>query len=134
MSNEHLSEKISVNVNSSVLSSIDLLIDHGYYSNRSDFFNQALRESLNRHSSTIDRIASQNSNRKCEWFLGVYGIARSEIEEKYKNGEHCSIYGYGVLTIADDIPEEMLFSVVEKITIKGKVYASESIKKHYNLK
>ncbi len=58
---ENLSEKVSVNVNTSVLSSTDLLVDHGYYSNRSDFINQALRTALDRQESTIDRIISQNS-------------------------------------------------------------------------
>lgn len=33
MPQENFSEKVSVNVNSSVLSSIDLLVDHGYFSN-----------------------------------------------------------------------------------------------------
>ena len=37
MSNESFSEKVSVNINTSTLSSIDLLVDNGYYSNRSDF-------------------------------------------------------------------------------------------------
>ena len=39
MANETYSEKVSVNINSSTLSSIDLLVDYGYYSNRSDFIN-----------------------------------------------------------------------------------------------
>ena len=56
MSNESFSEKVSVNINTSTLSSIDLLVDNGYYSNRSDFINQALREGLQKHQNTIDRI------------------------------------------------------------------------------
>lgn len=42
MTNEQLSEKTSVNINTATLSSIDILVDNGYYSNRSDFINQAL--------------------------------------------------------------------------------------------
>ncbi len=43
MANENYSEKVSVNINTSTLSNIDIPVDKGYYSNRSDFINQALR-------------------------------------------------------------------------------------------
>ena len=56
MANENFSEKVSVNINTSTLSNIDLLVDNGYYSNRSDFINQALREGLQKHQKTLDRI------------------------------------------------------------------------------
>ena len=60
MGNDNYSEKVSVNMNSSTLSSIDLLVDNGYYSNRSDFINQAVRTALQQHQSTIDRIVDAN--------------------------------------------------------------------------
>ena len=61
MSSESFSEKVSVNINTSTLSSIDLLVDNGYYSNRSDFINQSLRESLQKHQKTIDRIIDKKT-------------------------------------------------------------------------
>ena len=39
-------EKVSVNMNIGTLSQIDILVDNGFYSNRSDFINQAVREAL----------------------------------------------------------------------------------------
>ena len=50
MSPETYTEKVSVNINTSSWSSIDLLVDNGYYSNRSDFINQAVRAELQRHT------------------------------------------------------------------------------------
>ena len=64
MGNENFVEKVSVNINSSTLSTIDLLVDNGYYSNRSDFINQALREALRGHQTTVDRIVERNE-KKC---------------------------------------------------------------------
>ena len=49
MANESFSEKVSVNINTSTLSGIDLLVDHGYYSNRSDFINQRCFERATRN-------------------------------------------------------------------------------------
>ena len=56
MSAEAYAEKVSVNINTASLSTIDLLVDSGHYSNRSDFINQAVRAELQRQQSTTDRL------------------------------------------------------------------------------
>lgn len=136
MASENYSEKVSVNINTSTLSNIDMLIDDGYYSNRSDFINQALREKLQKHQGTLDRIIERNMERENpnRWFVGVYGMERGEIETAKAQGQTLSYTGYGVLAIGEDIDEETLFSVVQSIRIKGKVICSKSIKAHYGLK
>ena len=154
MGNETYSEKVSVNMNSATLASIDLLVDNGYYSNRSDFINQAVRQSLRDHRSDIDRIVEKNEKTATHrsgnltvstpmvntlrggdhWFFGVSGITRKELEELHAAGETMRLKGYGMLVIDDDCDEEMLFSVVEEIKVRGKVCASDSVKKHYGLK
>lgn len=130
-------EKISVNMNPSVLSSIDLLVDNGYYSNRSDFINQAVREALGKQQTTIDRIVEQNMNSAAEgnqWFIGLFGYTANEIAQMYVNGEQTDVRGYGVMTISGDCDEEKLFAVVRSIEVRGKVICSDSIKAHYGLK
>ena len=138
MSNENFSEKVSVNINTSTLSSIDLLIDHGYYSNRSDFINQSLRESLQKHQNTIDRIVDKktefNAASPNQWFIGVYGLEKQEVEKAKNQGKEIKITGYGVLVIDKDIDEASLFEVVRAIKVKGKVVCAKSIKEHYGLK
>ena len=138
MGKEVLSEKVSVNINSSTLSSIDLLVDNGYYSNRSDFINQALRESLQRHQSTIDRIidTKKQANRENPdgWFLGIYGLEAGEVEEARRQGRQMSITGYGVLVIGEDVDENALYQVVESIHVKGKVVCGKRIKEHYGIR
>ena len=129
-------EKISVNMNPSVLSSIDLLVDNGYYSNRSDFINQAVREALGKQQNTIDRIVEQNRSSAVkgnQWFLGLFGYTAREIEQMYADGETTEVRGYGVMTIGN-CDEEKLFSVVKSIEVRGKVICSDSIKRHYGLK
>lgn len=136
--NENFSEKVSVNINTSTLSSIDLLVDNGYYSNRSDFINQALREGLQKHQNTLDRIIDQNTESYAEepnhWFIGVYGIEKRDIEIAKNRGREFEIKGYGVLVIDEDIDDETLFEVVRTIKVKGKVVCKKSIKEHYGLK
>lgn len=135
MSNERFSEKVSVNINTSTLSSIDLLVDNGYYSNRSDFINQSLRESLQRHQHTIDRIIDKQTELSPnQWFIGVYGLEKQEIEMAKSQGKKIEIKGYGVLVIDEDIDEKTMFEVVSNIKVKGKVVCQKSIKEHYGLK
>lgn len=135
MSNEKFSEKVSVNINTSTLSGIDLLVDNGYYSNRSDFINQALREGLQKHQRTLDRIIEQKTRPEGDqWFLGVYGLEKQEVDRAKAEGKEMEIRGYGVLVIEKDVDEEALFQVVPTIKVKGKVVCSQSIKSHYGLK
>lgn len=137
MSNENLSEKVSVNINTSTLSRIDLLVDNGYYSNRSDFINQAVRELLREERSVIDGIIERNAhprNGETGWFIGVSGLTAKEVEAMYQAGEKIKLLGYGVLTVDQGCDEEKLFATVESIKVKGKVHASDSVKAHYGLK
>ena len=137
MANENLSEKVSVNINSSTLSSIDLLVDNGYYSNRSDFINQALRSTLQQQQSTIDRIIDKHTKGPGDdknWFIGVSGFTAREIEEMYQSGESVTMRGYGVLCIDENCDKDKLYAVVKSIHVKGKVVCSQEIKKHYGIK
>ena len=137
MANENFSEKVSVNINTSTLSNIDILVDNGYYSNRSDFINQAVREGLQKHQATLDRIIDKHIATEEDpdfWFVGVCNLDAAYIESSKKKGRTLTCTGYGVLVIDKDVDEEMLFAVIESIKIKGKVICTKSIKDHYGLK
>ena len=137
MANETYSEKVSVNINSSTLSSIDLLVDNGYYSNRSDFINQALRNTLQQQQSTLDRIIEKKEasvTADHPWFIGVCGITPAEVIRWYEEGKQITYSGYGILIIEGSCDMEKLFATVKKISVKGKVFCSDEVKKHYGIK
>lgn len=137
MSPETYAEKVSVNINTSTLSSIDLLVDNGYYSNRSDFINQAVRAELQRQQSVTERLIRRNEREaedEYSWFLGIFGVTPRMIEESHAKGECMDVTGYGLLIIHEGCDEEKLFQVVKTINVRGRVKASDRIKKHYGLK
>ncbi len=134
MAGETLSEKVSVNMNTSTLSSIDLLVDNGYYSNRSDFINQAVREAISQHQSTIDRIVQTNTRKENSWFIGVAGFTASEIDEMHREGACFPVKGYGVFILDEDCDREKLYAVVKAIQVRGKVIAPMDMKQHYGIK
>jgi Arc/MetJ-type ribon-helix-helix transcriptional regulator len=136
MPQENYTEKVSVNINTSTLSEIDLLVDNGYYSNRSDFINQAVREALGRQRGTIDGIVRRQEERvqRGSWFIGVSGFTAKEIVRMHAEGETVSMTGYGVLHIDPACDREQLYQVVESIRVRGKVIAPADVKAHYGLK
>lgn len=137
MSPEAYSEKVSVNINTSTLSAVDLLVDNGYYSNRSDFINQAVRAELQRQQSITDHIIRREEKAaedEYSWFIGVFGITPKMIEDSCRKGERMDVTGYGLLIIHEGCDEEKLFQVVRGIDVRGRVKASASVKAHYGLK
>lgn len=131
----NLTEKVSVNINTSTLAAIDLLADNGYYSNRSDFINQALREALQRNEPNIQRCSEDAGHKLSngEWFMGVRVFTLHEVEEYLAQGRCVSVSGYGVLCVSEDIPAEKFFQAVSSIQVRGKVAAPQPILEHYGL-
>jgi Arc/MetJ-type ribon-helix-helix transcriptional regulator len=137
MPEANLTEKVSVNINSSTLSAIDLLVDQGYFSNRSDFINQAIRQSIDQKQPVIERAIQQKKQAGAEndiWFFGVYHLEQAFLERMRAEGRTIRIKGYGVLLIPADCTEELLAAVVECIEVRGAVRGSERLKKHYQVK
>lgn len=133
MSNDAMTEKVSVNINTATLSCVDMLVDRGYYSNRSDFINQALREKLQAQQATVERLAAEEKRGGRQWFLGVQTLTAEAVKALSEDGEPLRLTGYGLLKIDADIPEDALFSAVESIRVKGRVICRESVRRHYGL-
>lgn len=132
---ENLTEKVSVNVNISTLSQIDLLVDNGYYSNRSDFINQAVRQALDDQRSTLDRIMNKAGQIPgSEWFIGIQSLERETLEQLRAAGKKMKLRGYGLLVITEDCPDALVTETVEAIQVKGRVVCSPGLKAHFGIK
>lgn len=130
---EGTSEKVSVNMNIGTLSQIDLLVDLGYYSNRSDFINQAVRQTLDQKQSLIEGEIQRQKNYNGDWFTGVYVFSEDQLQHAKKIGQKIKLSGYGLVVI-DSKLDELVLETVESISIKGKLVASPEIKKHFQAK
>ena len=125
-------EKVSVNMNIGTLSQIDLLVDQGFYSNRSDFINQAVRESLNQKQDRINAEKEKHDKGNFIWFLGVYRLQYTELVQIKNNGNSKRISGYGMLYI-DERLDSLVMETISEINVKGKVLCSKTIKERYGL-
>ena len=127
------SEKVSVNMNIATLSQIDLLVDKGYYSNRSDFINQSVRQALNEKKSVIEEMSKQQNDLDFRWFIGVMSLEKEELLKAKGNQIKLKIKGYGLLGI-DSALDDLVIENVESIAVKGKVICSDMIKKRFKIR
>ncbi len=127
------SEKVSVNMNIATLSQIDLLVDKGYYSNRSDFINQSVRQALNEKKSVIEETGRQQNELDFRWFIGVMSLEKEELIKAKENRTKLKIKGYGLLGIDSEL-DDLVTENVESISVKGKVICSDRIKKHFKIR
>ena len=125
-------EKVSVNINIGTLSQIDLLVDQGFYSNRSDFINQAVREYLNGKQEQIRAEEENYDKMNFVWFIGLRALTKSELELVKKQGHKKEIRGYGMLLI-DESLDDLVIETISSINVRGKIKCSDRIRKHYQL-
>jgi len=121
------SEKVSVNMNIGTLSQIDLLVDLGYYSNRSDFINQSVRQVLDQKQSVIENETKRRRESNGDWFIGIYVFTEDQLLSAKAKGKKIKVSGYGVVVI-DKKLDDLAMEVIESIDIKGKIIASPRIK------
>lgn len=128
-----MSEKVSVNMNIGTISQIDLLVDHGYYSNRSDFINQAVRQALDAKKAVIEEAGKRQNDLDFRWFIGVMSLMQEELLKAKENQAKIKIKGYGLLGIDSDL-DDLVVENVESIAVKGKVICSDRIRQHFGIR
>ena len=125
------SEKVSVNMNVGTLSQIDLLVDLGYYSNRSDFINQSVRQALDQKQSVIENEALRRRESNEDWFIGIYVFTEDQLVRAKEKGKKIKVGGYGVVVI-DKKLDDLALEVIESIDVKGKIIASPVVREKFS--
>src|SRR6476646_6970521 len=92
-------EKITINLGYVDLGHIDLLVQEGFYSNRSDFIRTAIRNQLSTHSDEVKKSIVRQTLE-----LGIRHYSRGDLEQVRAAGERLKIKVLGLASIADDVP------------------------------
>ena len=125
-------EKVSVNMNIATISQIDLLVDEGYFSNRSDFINQAVRQVLEKKTHIVEGVRRRQSEHD-HWFIGIAVLGSDDFLNAKEKQKKMKLSGYGLLVI-EGVPDELVFETVESIKVKGKIVCSDKVKEHFSLR
>ena len=117
------SEKITINLGYVDLGQIDLLVQEGFFSNRSDFIRTAIRNQLDRHNEVVRQSASR---RQLE--LGLRHITRKDLEAVRDAGETLSVQVLGMAVIDSDVPPDLARATLSSLHILGALQASAEVK------
>lgn len=117
------SEKITINLGYVDLGHVDLLVQEGFYSNRTDFIRTAIRNQLERHGDAV-----RSSVAKYRLDLGLRQYSRQDLEALRAAGESLHIQVLGLAIIAPDVPPELARATIASIHVLGALQASHAVK------
>jgi len=116
-------EKITINLGYVDLGHIDLLVQDGFYSNRTDFIRTAIRNQIERHAE----VARQSvARRNLDLGMRVYG--RAELEAASAAGQRLEIRVLGLACIADDVTPELARAAIGSVSVLGALQARPAVK------
>ena len=116
-------EKITINLGFVDLGRIDLLVQEGFYSNRTDFIRTASRNQL---STEGDAVTNSIVRRTLD--LGLRDYSRAELEATRTRGEKLRIKVVGLVRIASDVTPNLALATIESIAVLGALQASPEVK------
>src|SRR6202000_1511101 len=91
-------EKITINLGYVDLGHIDLMVQDGFYSNRTDFIRTAIRNQLERHAEVVKQSTARKG-----LDLGLRNYSRADLEAVRQAGEMLHINVLGLASIAQDV-------------------------------
>ncbi|MYM69411.1 CopG family transcriptional regulator [Pseudoduganella sp. FT55W] len=117
------SEKITINLGPIDLGQIDLLVQEGFYSNRTDLIRTAIRNQLNQHAEVVKQTVARKS-----LVLGMQHYSRADLEAIQAAGQRLQIQVLGLASIASDVSVELALATIESIFVLGSLHASAVLK------
>ena len=117
------SEKITINLGYVDLGHVDLLVQEGFYSNRTDFIRTAIRNQLERHSDVVRQSTARKSLE-----LGLRIYSREDLEAAQRAGETLHINVLGLATIAQDVTPELARATIASVSVLGALHATPAVK------
>jgi Arc/MetJ-type ribon-helix-helix transcriptional regulator len=116
-------EKITINLGLVDLGQIDLLVQQGFYTNRTDFVRTAIRNQLTTHADVVKRMVARRT-----LVLGMQHYTRYDLEAVRTVGEKLHISVLGLVSIAEDVSPELALATIDSIEVLGALRASAAVK------
>src|SRR5271165_4333024 len=92
------SEKITINLGYVDLGHIDLLVQEGFYSNRTDFIRTAIRNQLDRQNEAVKQSVARH-----QLDLGLRHYSRQDLEAAQAAGHTLHIQVLGLAVIDEEV-------------------------------
>ena len=116
-------EKITINLGCVDLGQIDLLVQEGFYANRTDLIRTAIRNQLMSHGDAVRAAVSRKT-----LTLGIQHFSKADLQAVQKAGEKLNVRVLGLASIAPDVTPALALATIESITVLGTLQASAAVK------
>jgi Arc/MetJ-type ribon-helix-helix transcriptional regulator len=116
-------EKITINIGCVDLGQIDLLVQEGFYANRTDLIRTAIRNQLTTHGEAVRAVVSRKT-----LVLGIQHYTVADLQAVKAAGETLRIRVLGLASIADDVTPRLALATIESLTVLGALHASPAVK------
>jgi Arc/MetJ-type ribon-helix-helix transcriptional regulator len=117
------SEKITINLGPVDLGQIDLLVDEGFYANRTDFIRTAIRRQIDSRAAAVNDTVERRA-----LTLGTQNLSRRELEALKDAGRQIELRVLGLATIADDVSPELALATIASVEVLGAFRAPRAVK------
>ncbi len=116
-------EKITINLGLIDLGQIDLLVQEGFYTNRTDLIRTAIRNQLVTHADVLRQTLARRT-----LVLGLQEFSKRDLETVRKSKTKLRIQVLGLVRIADDVSPALAAETIECIAVLGALHASPAVK------
>ena len=117
------SEKITINLGYVDLGRIDLLVQEGFFSNRTDFIRTAIRNQLSSQSEEVSRSIDRHT-----LDVGLLELGVADLEAARAAGEMLHVKVVGLVRISSDVTPELALQTIGSLTVLGALQANPQIK------
>ncbi|WP_233472483.1 CopG family transcriptional regulator [Cupriavidus respiraculi] len=116
-------EKITINLGPVDLGQIDLLVEEGFYSNRTDLIRTAIRNQLALHAQAVSETVTRRA-----LVLGLQHFSRQDLEAAQAAHQRLDIHVLGLASIATDVTPELALATINSIVVLGAFHAPAAVK------
>jgi len=116
-------EKITINLGVVDLGKIDLLVEQGFYTNRTDLIRSSIRSQLDKHEISLQQTITRKN-----FVVGILVYDATDLFKAQNSGTMLNIYVIGMLTLNNDITPELARSTINSIKVLGIFNAPENVK------
>jgi Arc/MetJ-type ribon-helix-helix transcriptional regulator len=116
-------EKVTINIGYVDLGQIDLLVQDGFYANRTDLIRTAIRNQLASHSDEVKRAVARKT-----LVLGIQHFSAADLRALRKAKQTLQVRVLGLASIASDVTPELALATIESIVVLGALHASAAVK------
>jgi Arc/MetJ-type ribon-helix-helix transcriptional regulator len=117
-------EKMTVNMGVVDLGQVDLLVQEGFYSNRSDLVRTAVRNQLALHADVMKQTVARRA-----LTIGLQHFSRADLELAVAKSQRLRIEVVGLARIADDVPAALARDAIESVSVLGAFQASAAVRR-----